>query len=79
MKTMLTALLATLMGAGAIGCVVHGHGRHGGVEVVIPAVHVHDAYCGHYHHGGRWYYSHGHRHGHGCGHVFIGGHWRIGH
>lgn len=79
MKTMLMALVASLMGAGAAGCVVHARAPHGGVEVVLPMGHVHDDFCGHYHFGGRWYYYQDHRHGDGCGHVFIGGHWTIGH
>jgi hypothetical protein len=77
MKAILAILLASLLGAAASGCLVHAHGRHGGVAVVVPAIHVHDAYCGHYYHGDRWYFHHGHRHGSGCGHVYISGRWII--
>ncbi len=80
MKTILTILFASIVGAGLSGCVVRAHGSghgHGGVEVVIPALHVHDDHCGHYYHGDRWYHHHGHRHGHGCGHVYIGGRWTV--
>lgn len=80
MKTILTTVLAALVGAGLSGCVVHGHGHghgHAGVEVVVPAVHVHDAHCGHYYYRDRWYHHASHHHGPGCGHVYIGGRWTI--
>ena len=77
MKTILAILLTTAVGAGVSACVVHTHGRGGGVAVVVPAVHVHDDYCGHYYHGDSWYLYQGHRHGPGCGHVYIGGRWTL--
>ena len=81
MKTMMTVLLATVVGAGLTACVVHGHGRGhghgGGVAVVVPSLHVHDDHCGHYYYRDSWYHHSGHRHGHGCGHVYIGGRWTV--
>jgi hypothetical protein len=79
MKSMLMALLVSLVGTGAAGCVVHSRNPHSGVETVVPLGHVHDDNCGHYHFGGRWYYCHDHRHGPGCGHINIEGSWTIGH
>jgi len=79
MKSLLMALLVSLVGAGAAGCIVQSRNPHSGVEVVVPLGHVHDEFCGHYHFGGRWYYSHEHKHGPGCGHVYIEGSWTIGH
>jgi hypothetical protein len=71
MKTlMLMLMLVGVTAAG--GCIVAG--PHGEVAVVA-AGHVHSDYCGHYYHGGHWYYSHHHRHGPGCGHVYRGGVW----
>jgi hypothetical protein len=61
----------------AIGCVVHGHGRHGhihGPAVSIEAGHVHSDHCGHYHWQGRWHHAR-HVHGHGCGHHYRSGVW----
>lgn len=80
MKTILAMTLAVVAGTGLSACVVHSHGRgggHVGVEVAVPVVHVHDAYCGHYYYGDRWYYHERHSHGPGCGHVYIGGRWTI--
>jgi len=77
MKTIVAIALAAFVGAGVSACVVHGHGRHGGVAVVVPSLHVHDDHCGHYYHGSSWYHHQGHRHGHGCGHVYLGGRWTV--
>ena len=88
MRTILAILLAGTMGGGLAGCVVHphghghGHGRvyghsHSGVEVTVPVGHFHDAHCGHYYHGDRWYHHHHHHHGPGCGHVYVRGRWML--
>jgi len=79
MKTILMALMAALVGAGASGCVVRAQGHQGAVEVVVPEGHAHDDACGHYNFGARWYYLAGHRHGNGCGHVLVEGLWILGH
>lgn len=80
MKRMMLAAILILAGAAA-GCVVrtdgHGHHRIYGPAVVIGAGHVHSDHCGHFHHGGHWYHSHGHRHGPGCGHHWRGGMWIV--
>ena len=77
MRTMMTILLATIVGAGVTACVVHAHGPHGGVAVVVPTLHVHDEHCGHYYYHDSWYLYSGHHHGPGCGHVYIGGRWTV--
>ncbi len=72
------AVLAAL----GTGCVVYPHGlrhRHTayGPAVEIGVGHVHSDYCGHYYHGGYWYYHSGHVHRPGCGHVHRGGIWLV--
>ena len=80
---MKTVTLATLiLGGLAVGCVVyHDEPRHRhavyGPAVVVETGHVHTDGCGHFHHGGSWYYAQGHRHGAGCGHVYRGGMWVV--
>jgi len=75
-------LLALGVVAALSGCHWHGHHRGHPVSrdhrvVVVDRGHAcHDA-CDHYHHGGRWYAAHGHRHGHGCGHHRRGGVWVV--
>ncbi len=80
MRRILAMTMAIALSAVVPGCVVHGRGYghghlHTDVEVTVPLVHVHDSYCGHYWHGGVWYYRTGHHHGPGCGHLFTGGRW----
>ena len=80
MKTMMMILAALALTAAATGCVVARHGRHHhvyGPAVTIGAGHIHSDHCGHFHHGGHWYHSHGHRHVAGCGHVYRGGMWIV--
>ncbi len=64
------------------GCTAHAHVRpaHPHVHakarvVVVEKGHVHSKKCGHYRHGGRWYYVKGHVHKAGCGHVHVKGVW----
>jgi hypothetical protein len=44
-------------------------------SVLIPLGHVHGPSCGHYFHGGAWYFHNGHIHGKKCGHKWKGGKW----
>ncbi len=65
------------------GCARHHHGRHKVVHspnakvVVIEKGHAHNAHCGHYRHGNKWYHAKGHRHGAKCGHHKVKGVWII--
>jgi hypothetical protein len=79
MKLFLTMAVAAMLGTALTGCIVHAHGHpyHRGVAIVVPAGHVHDAHCGHYHYRGAWYHWEGHVHGPGCGHIHRGGIWII--
>ena len=79
MKTLRILLCGALAILGTQGCIVYDDYpyHHGAVAVEIGAGHVHDAYCGHYYYGGRWYISAGHRHCYGCGHAWIGGRWVV--
>lgn len=72
-------ILATLLGVAAL--FLTGCPRHMRIVTPVPPVphgvvvsidhrHVHSPTCGHYYHGGSYYYVEGHHHGHGCGHVY---------
>jgi hypothetical protein len=54
--------------------VVHHPNAH---VVVIKKGHAHSANCGHYRHGGKWYFIKGHVHRKGCGHRKVKGVWVI--
>lgn len=71
MKNLIAVALTAVLSGGITGCVIHGHGP----AVVIPAGHGHDAHCGHFFRGGRWFHVRGHAHGPRCGHVFVKGVW----
>ena len=73
MKNLMAVTLAALLSAGLAACVIHAH--RPGPAIVIPAGHVHDARCGHYFRGGRWFHARHHVHGPGCGHVLVNGVW----
>ncbi len=77
MKKWMLAATAALAAVALPGCVVESYGHGYETEVAVPVHHVHDAWCGHYYDGGRWYHRHHHVHGHGCGHVLIEGRWII--
>ncbi|MBI2933269.1 MAG: hypothetical protein HYY16_16615 [Planctomycetes bacterium] len=77
LRVFATCILACGFLAGGMGACTSTPRSHPptSTEVVVSPDHVHDAQCGHYYHGGRWYHASKHLHGAGCGHRSLGGIW----
>lgn len=75
-KKRLAGLVMLWLAALSMSACAPARPRHARV-VVIEAGHVHNAQCGHYRHGKRWYFVKGHAHGPRCGHHFVGGVWIV--
>ena len=67
---------ALFLGLLASGCASEDEFvRHPGQEVIIKREHRHTRFCGHYRHGGRWFYVPMHKHAVNCGHEEEEGVW----